>query len=211
LQGTYVQEKTERPIFERRFGSMKVLPTPLPDIRIFLPKRIADARGYFAEWYNARDFAAVGLDCRFVQDNLSLSKTSGTLRGLHFQTPPHAQDKLVGVLQGAIFDVAVDIRLGSPTYGQHVATELSAELGNQLFVPKGFAHGFCTLKPDTLVVYKVTDFYDLESDAGIAWNDPQIAIAWPMEGEPAQISGRDSRLPRLAEIGSSPFLYEGSQ
>jgi dTDP-4-dehydrorhamnose 3,5-epimerase len=178
---------------------------------ILLPTRVADARGYFAEWYNARDLAAVGLDCRFVQDNLSLSKAEGTLRGLHFQAPPHAQDKLVGVLCGAIFDVAVDIRRGSPTYGRHVAVELSAELGNQMFVPKGFAHGFCTLKPDTLVAYKVTDFYDLTSDAGIAWDDPDIAIPWPIAGAPAQMSDRDRRLPRLAQIGSSPFLYEGTR
>jgi dTDP-4-dehydrorhamnose 3,5-epimerase len=189
---------------------MKVLQTALPDIRIFVPKRIGDTRGYFAEWYSARDLAAAGVDCRFVQDNLSLSRAPGTLRGLHFQTPPHAQDKLIGVLQGAIFDVAVDIRRGSPTYGRHVAAELSAELGNQMFVPRGFAHGFCTLKPDTLVAYKVTDFYYLESDAGIAWNDPDIAIPWPIDGLPTQISDRDSRLPRLAEIGSSPFAYTGS-
>jgi len=189
---------------------MKVVETVLPDIRIFIPKRVGDARGYFAEWYNARDLGAAGVDCRFVQDNLSFSRAPGTLRGLHFQTPPHAQDKLIGVLQGAIFDVAVDIRRGSPTYGRHVAAELSAELGNQIFVPKGFAHGFCTLKPDTLVAYKVTDFYYLESDAGIAWNDPDIAIHWPIDGLPTQISDRDSRLPRLAEIGSSPFTYTGS-
>ncbi|HZT18046.1 MAG TPA: dTDP-4-dehydrorhamnose 3,5-epimerase, partial [Dongiaceae bacterium] len=124
---------------------MKVTSTRLAEIKIYQPRRFGDSRGYFTEWYNARDFAAAGLDCTFVQDNLSLSATPGTLRGLHFQKPPHAQGKLVGVLRGAIFDVAVDIRRNSPTYGQHVGVELSAELGNQLYVPPGFAHGFCTL------------------------------------------------------------------
>jgi len=190
---------------------MKVIPTALPELKVYVPKRFGDPRGYFTEWYNARTLAEAGLDCRFVQDNLSLSRTPSTLRGLHFQTPPHAQGKLIGVLQGAIFDVAVDIRRGSPTYGRHVGVELSAELGNQLFVPKGFAHGFCTLAPDTLVAYKVTDYYDQASDAGIAWNDPDLAIAWPFGGEPAVISERDSRLPRLAELGPSPFTFDGQR
>ena len=157
-----------------------------------------------------RTFAAAGLDRHFVQDNISLSSTPGTIRGLHFQKPPHAQGKLIGVLRGAILDVVVDIRQGSPSYGQHVAVEISAERGNQLFVPEGFAHGLWTLEPDTMVSYKVTDFYDAATDAGIAWNDPDLAIAWPGE-TPGQISVRDSRLPRLAELGESPFKYDGGR
>ena len=189
---------------------MKVISTALPDIRVYEPSRFGDGRGYFCEWYNSRTFAAAGLDRHFVQDNISLSSMPGTIRGLHFQKPPHAQGKLIGVLRGAILDVVVDIRQGSPSYGQHVAVEISAERGNQLFVPEGFAHGLWTLEPDTMVSYKVTDFYDAATDAGIAWNDPDLAIAWPGE-TPGQISVRDSRLPRLAELGESPFLYEGSR
>jgi dTDP-4-dehydrorhamnose 3,5-epimerase len=190
---------------------MKVIATTLPEIRIYVPRRLGDARGYFTEWYNSRSFAAAGLEQRFVQDNLSMSSLPGTLRGLHFQKPPHAQGKLVGVLRGAIFDVAVDIRRGSPSYGRHVAVELSAELGNQLYIPPGFAHGFCTLQPETLVAYKVTDFYDQEADAGIAWDDPDLAIAWPFDGPPALLSERDGRLPRLAELGTPPFDYEAAR
>ena len=190
--------------------SMKVTATALPDVKIYQPKRFGDARGYFSEWYNARNFAAAGLDQLFVQDNLAFSAAVGTLRGLHYQKPPHAQGKLVGVLQGAVFDVALDIRQGSPTYGQHVSVELSAELGNQIFVPPGFAHGYCTTRPDTLVAYKVTDFYHPETEGGLLWNDPDLAIAWPVDGAP-QLAERDARLPRLAELGPSPFAYEGSR
>jgi dTDP-4-dehydrorhamnose 3,5-epimerase len=196
---------------DRQEHGMNIIATALPDVRIYQPKRLGDARGYFCEWYNERAMAAAGLDCRFVQDNMSFSSTPGTLRGLHFQRPPHAQGKLVGVLRGAILDVAVDLRRGSPTFGRHVAVELSAELGNQLFIPVGFAHGLWTLTPDTLVSYKVTDFFDAECDAGVAWNDPDLAVAWPASGPPAVLSDRDSRLPKLAALGATPFVYEGSR
>jgi len=198
------------PANERQDERMKVTATALPDVKTYEPKRHGDSRGYFCEWYNAREFAAAGLGCRFVQDNLSLSRAAGTLRGLHFQKPPHAQGKLVGVLRGAILDVAVDLRCGSPTYGQHVGVELSAERGNQLFVPVGFAHGFWTLEPDTLVSYKVTDFYDAGCDAGVAWNDPDLNVAWP-GAAPAVISDRDGRLPPMSALGGSPFAYEGGR
>ena len=190
---------------------MKVISTALPDIRVYEPKRFGDVRGYFTEWYNSRTFADAGLDCQFVQDNLAFSAAVGTLRGLHFQKPPYAQGKLIGVLRGAVFDVALDIRRGSPTYGQHVGVELTEELGNQLFVPPGFAHGYCTIRPETLVVYKVTEFWKRESEGGVAWDDPDLAIAWPLAGTPPQIVDRDAGLPRLAELGESPFKYEGGR
>lgn len=187
---------------------MKVIATALPEIKVYLPKRLADQRGYFCEWYNARDMAQVGLDRAFLQDNISLSNDVGTVRGLHFQRPPHAQAKLVGVLAGAALDVVVDIRKGSPSFGRHVAIELSAERGNQIFVPEGFAHGFCTLQPGTVVSYKVTAYYDAEADAGIAWDDPDLAVAWPSLANAASLSARDRRLPRLAELSPAPFAYE---
>jgi dTDP-4-dehydrorhamnose 3,5-epimerase len=187
---------------------MKVIATALPEIKVYLPKRLADARGYFCEWYNGRDLARAGLDRAFLQDNVSLSSEAGTVRGLHFQRPPHAQAKLVGVLAGAALDVVVDIRKGSPRFGRHVAVELSAERGNQIFVPEGFAHGFCTLLPGTLLSYKVTAHYDAETDAGIAWDDPDLAIAWPALAKASSLSARDRRLPHLAELNPAPFVYE---
>jgi len=190
---------------------MKVIATALPEIKVYLPKRLADARGYFCEWYNARDLAGAGLDRSFLQDNVSLSHEVGTIRGLHFQRPPHAQAKLVGVLTGAALDVVVDIRKGSPSFGRHVTVELSAERGNQVFVPEGFAHGFCTLQPGTLVAYKVTAYFDAEADAGIAWNDPALAIAWPTLANASSLSARDRRLPRLAELNPAPFAYESGR
>ena len=188
---------------------MKVIATALAEVKVYVPRRHVDARGYFSEWYNARDLAEVGLHRQFLQDNIALSREAGTVRGLHFQTPPHAQGKLVGVLRGAAFDVVVDIRGGSPTFGRHVTIELSAELGNQVFVPEGFAHGICNLVADTLVGYKVTDFFDAGCDAGIAWDDPALAIAWPVEAGQARLSERDGRLPKLATLDPPPFRYEG--
>ena len=190
---------------------MNVITTALPEIKIYMPKRVADGRGYFCEWYNARDLAEAGLDRRFLQDNVSLSHEAGTIRGMHFQNPPHAQAKLVGVLAGIALDVIVDIRKGSPSFGRHVAVELSAERGNQVFVPEGFAHGFCTLKPDTLVSYKVTAYYDAGADAGIAWDDPYLAIAWPVLANAASLSARDRRLPRLSQLDPPPFVYESGR
>jgi dTDP-4-dehydrorhamnose 3,5-epimerase len=143
-------------------------------------RRHGDARGWFTETYNRDTFAALGIECTFVQDNHSLSAAPFTLRGLHFQIPPHGQDKLVRCIQGRIFDIAVDIRRGSPTYGQWVGAELSAENGHQLFIPIGFAHGFLTLEPDCQVTYKCSDTYAPAHDGGIRWDDPAIGIDWPL-------------------------------
>jgi dTDP-4-dehydrorhamnose 3,5-epimerase len=190
---------------------MRVIATALAEVKVYLPKRHVDARGYFSEWYNARDLAEVGLHRQFLQDNIALSREVGTIRGLHFQSPPHAQAKLVGVLRGAALDVAVDIRHGSPTFGQHVSVELTAESGNQLFIPEGYAHGICNLVPDTLVGYKVTAYFDAGSDRGIAWDDPDLAIAWPFEASKVKLSDRDRHLPKLAELEPPPFRYEGQR
>jgi dTDP-4-dehydrorhamnose 3,5-epimerase len=168
-------------------------------------RRFGDHRGFFLETYSQRDFAALGLADVFVQDNHSLSAVAGTVRGLHFQLPPRAQAKLVRVLRGAILDVAVDIRRASPTYGQHVAVELSAENALQLYVPVGFAHGFCTLQPDTEVAYKVTDTYAPDCDRGIAWNDPDLALPWPFDAAAVQLSDKDRRAPRLRDL---PAAFE---
>ena len=171
-------------------------------------RRFEDDRGWFTETFNQRSFRDLGVDVSFCQDNHSLSRPAGTLRGLHFQTPPHGQAKLVRCIRGSIWDVAVDVRRGSPTYGQWTAATLSAENGDQLFVPVGFLHGFVTLEPDTEVTYKVSDFYAPECDGGIAWNDPDLALPWPLpEGGPV-LSPKDGRLPRLAEF-DSPFAYDG--
>jgi dTDP-4-dehydrorhamnose 3,5-epimerase len=188
---------------------MKVIATALAEVKVYQPKRHGDARGYFSEWYNARDLAASGLERQFVQDNIAFSESAFTVRGLHFQAPPHAQGKLVGVLRGAALDVVVDIRAGSPSFGRHVAVELSAVEGNQIFVPEGFAHGICNLVPDTLVAYKVTDYFDAACDAGIAWDDPDLGIDWPVEAARAILSERDLRLPRLSALDPVPFRYEG--
>jgi dTDP-4-dehydrorhamnose 3,5-epimerase len=190
---------------------MNVMATALPEIKVYIPKRVTDGRGYFCEWYNARDLSEAGLDRAFLQDNVSLSKEAGTIRGMHFQNPPHAQAKLVGVLAGVALDVIVDIRKGSPSFGRHVTVELSAERGNQVFVPEGFAHGFCTLRPDTLVGYKVTAYYDAKADAGIAWDDPDLAIDWPASANASSLSARDRGLPRLAALDPPPFVYEGGR
>lgn len=172
------------------------------------PSRREDGRGYFAETFRADRFAdAVGA-AAFVQDNESLSAKAGTVRGLHFQSDPFAQGKLVRCTAGALLDVAVDIRRGSPGYGRWVAVELSARGGEQLWVPPGFAHGFCTLEPDTVITYKVTAYYDQASDMGVAWDDPAIGIAWPAIADPATLSPKDRAQPRLADLPPY-FAYEG--
>lgn len=176
---------------------MQVTPTSLPDVRLIVPKRFGDARGYFAETWSERTFAGQGLERRWVQDNQSLSATPGTVRGLHYQLEPYAQTKLVRVLRGRILDVAVDIRRDSPTFGRHVAVELSADGLEQLFVPVGFAHGFCTLEPDTVVAYKVDAFYSHECERAILWNDPALGIAWPGVAG-SVISDKDAVAPPLA-------------
>jgi dTDP-4-dehydrorhamnose 3,5-epimerase len=184
---------------------MQVIETALPEVLIVVPERIADPRGFFSEVWNARDFSAAGVDAVFVQDNHASSMIKGTLRGLHYQTPPAAQGKLVRVSRGAICDVAVDIRRGSPTFGRHAKAILSADNWRQIWVPPGFAHGYCTLEADTEVQYKVTDFYSPRHDRGIRWNDPVLMIEWPVPTGDAFVSERDQRLPLLAE---QPDLFE---
>jgi dTDP-4-dehydrorhamnose 3,5-epimerase len=183
---------------------MVVTELELPGVKLIVPKRHDDDRGFFSETYSQSAFAAAGIADAFVQDNHSRSRAPGTLRGLHFQSPPHAQGKLVRVSCGRILDVAVDIRRGSPAFGRHVAVELSADNWHQLWVPAGFAHGYVTIEPDTEVQYKVTSPYAPSHDAGIAWDDPALAIAWPVT-TPA-LSPKDQRLPRLTQI-VSPFVY----
>ena len=150
----------------------------------------------------------LGITCRFVQDNQSGSKRAGTLRGLHFQVPPVAQAKLVSVVRGRILDVAVDVRRGSATFGKHIATELSAESGLQVYVPIGFAHGFVTLEDDVVVMYKASDYYSPAHEGGISWNDPDISVPWPFRDTDITISDKDRRLPLLKEF-ASPFAYDG--
>ena len=176
----------------------------IPAVKVLMPKRYGDRRGFFSEVYNKKTLLARGIDIDFVQDNHSLSADKGTMRGLHFQTPPFAQDKLVRVVRGAVFDVAVDLRRSSPTYGEHVSVVLSADALNQVLVPTGFAHGFMTLEPDTEVVYKVSDYYAPEHDRGILWNDPALGIGWPEPEAAVILSEKDRRQPRLAEM-ISPF------
>ena len=184
------------------WGRMPVQITSLaiPDVRLVVPNRFGDARGFFSETYSRRDFAAGGIADEFVQDNHSRSASTGTVRGLHYQLPPFAQGKLIRVLKGSILDVAVDIRRGSPSFGDHVAVTLTAEAGNQLYVPAGFAHGFCTLEPDTEVAYKVTDYYSREHDRGVRWDDPALGIAWPVDARAAVLSAKDAVLPRLDAV-----------
>jgi dTDP-4-dehydrorhamnose 3,5-epimerase len=177
-------------------------------VKLIRPRRIGDDRGWFSETWNARALVALGVDERFVQDNHSLSRAPGVLRGLHFQTPPHAQAKLVRCVRGLIWDVAVDLRRGSPTFGRWVGADLSPQNGCQLFIPVGFAHGFLTLEPDTEVEYKVTDYYAPACDGGLIWNDPTLAIGWPLGQEHPTLSPKDTRLPRLEDF-ESPFDYDG--
>jgi dTDP-4-dehydrorhamnose 3,5-epimerase len=181
-------------------SSLSVETTAIPDVKIITPKKFGDHRGFFSEVYNRATFAEAGIALDFVQDNQSLSAQVGTLRGLHFQSAPFAQDKLVRVTRGKILDVAVDIRKGSPTFGQHVAVELSAENWRQLLVPIGFAHGFVTLEPDTEVMYKVTNIYSAANDHGLAWDDPDLGIAWPIPAEGVTLSDKDRKHPRLRDL-----------
>lgn len=177
----------------------EIRPTALEGVLEIVPARFGDARGFFSETYNATRLAEAGIDLNFVQDNHSLSARRGVLRGLHYQLSPRAQDKLVRVVRGAIFDVAVDIRLGSPTFAQWVGVELSVEKWNQLLVPKGFAHGFVTLTENTEVVYKVTDYYSPEHDRSIRYDDPDIAIDWPIAAGDLLLSDKDLGAARLSE------------
>ena len=175
------------------------------EILLIIPNRLDDQRGFFAETYNHQRYSEMGIDVEFVQDNHSLSRDAGTLRGLHFQAPPHAQGKLVRCGRGVIFDVTVDIRRGSQTYGQWVGHELSAENGYQLYVPMGFAHGFVTLEPDSEIVYKCSGYYAPETEGGLRWNDPDIGIDWPLQGNPI-LSEKDALAPLLKD-SESPFIF----
>ena len=179
---------------------LSVEETAIPAVKIVTPKKFGDHRGFFSETWSRKAFSDAGLDLDFVQDNQSLSAPVGSLRGLHFQSPPFAQDKLVRVTRGRILDVAVDIRASSPTFGKHVAVELSAENWKQLLVPAGFAHGFVTLEPDTEVLYKVTAPYAPQNDHGLAFDDPALGIDWRLPLSELTLSDKDRKHPRLAEM-----------
>jgi dTDP-4-dehydrorhamnose 3,5-epimerase len=178
---------------------LEARPLELSELIELTPRRFGDERGFFSEVWNHARFAEAGIPTQFVQDNVSLSRTKGVLRGLHFQTPPAAQAKLVRVSRGSIFDVGVDIRRSSPTFGRWAGVVLSAEKWNQLYVPEGFAHGFVTLEDDTEVTYKVSTPYSPEHDRSIRFDDPTIGIDWPLDGEPT-LSGKDAAAPLLADI-----------
>jgi dTDP-4-dehydrorhamnose 3,5-epimerase len=171
----------------------------IPDVRLVTPPRFLDPRGFFSETWNQERFAAAGIPGPFIQDNHARSSERGVLRGLHLQIGPNAQGKLVRVVRGAIWDVAVDVRHGSPTFGRHVGAVLSAENWQQLWVPAGFLHGYCTLEPETEVIYKVTAPYDKAAERGVIWNDPTLAVPWPIPADQAILSDKDRLLPRLAD------------
>lgn len=182
---------------------MQLIKTPLQGLCVLTPQRYGDDRGFFAETWSARKMADLGFTHEWVQDNHSVSAATGTLRGLHFQSPPYAQNKLVRCGRGALWDVAVDIRRGSPTYGQWYGTELSAENGIQMLVPEGFAHGFVTLEPDTEVIYKCSGFYAPDCEGSVAWDS--VGISWPISQNPV-LSDKDARAPTLAQL-ESPFEW----
>ncbi len=184
---------------------MQIEPTELPDVIVLTPRRFGDDRGWFTETWNAGTMAKAGLDLPWVQDNHSMSAVVGTVRGLHFQAPPHAQDKLVRCSRGAILDVAVDVRVGSPHFGRWVGVELTPENGRQLLVPKGFLHGFVTRAPMTEVQYKCTDVYAPDCDGAVRWNDPDIGIDWGLAGAPV-LSAKDQAAPLLRDF-KSPFVW----
>lgn len=187
----------------RQTEGLTAAPLSLDGVLLLVPKRFSDERGYFVETYSRQLFWKMGIEGEFVQDNQSFSARLGTIRGLHFQVPPFAQAKLVRVIRGAIFDVAVDLRKGSPSFGRWCAATLTAKGGEQLYIPQGYAHGFCTIEPDTEVAYKVDGYYAPRCEAGVVWNDPDIGISWPIS-EAAVLSGRDRALPRLRDV-ASPF------
>jgi dTDP-4-dehydrorhamnose 3,5-epimerase len=180
--------------------ALQVKSTAIAEVKEIAPVRHRDRRGFFSEIFRDDSLREHGIDVAFVQENQSLSVDRGVVRGLHFQAPPMAQAKLVRVGAGAILDVAVDIRRGSPTWGRHVAIVLSAAAGNQLFVPEGFAHGFCTLEPNTEVIYKVSRYYSREHDYGLAWNDPALGIDWRVAEDATILSDKDRHQPTLADL-----------
>lgn len=179
---------------------MDIEPLAIPEVKLIRPKRFGDSRGFFSEVYSRSALAKAGIAMEFVQDNHSRSENKGTIRGLHFQSAPFAQDKLVRVTRGSIWDVAVDLRRGSPTFGKFVGAVISAENWTQILVPIGFAHGFCTLEADTEVLYKVSNVYAPANDGGVLWNDPDIGIDWPLDGAPPVLSDKDGKLPKLRDL-----------
>jgi dTDP-4-dehydrorhamnose 3,5-epimerase len=186
---------------------MRVVETEIPEVKLIKPVRHIDSRGFFSEVFREDALQEYGICVHFMQDNHSLSATKGVIRGLHFQTPPFAQAKLLRVTSGSVFDVAVDIRWGSPTFGRHIAALLSASEWNQIFVPEGFAHGYCTLEPDTEVLYKVSAYYSPEHDRGLLWCDPALGIDWPVSADQALISDKDRKHPPLSRLERF-FQYE---
>jgi dTDP-4-dehydrorhamnose 3,5-epimerase len=176
----------------------------IPGVILIRVRKFADSRGHFLETFRKSDFADFGISCDFVQDNQAFSAQPGTIRGLHLQVPPHAQAKLVRVLHGAIYDAAVDLRRGSPTYGKWCGARLTADGGEQIFVPRGFAHGYCTLEPDTIVAYKVDAYYAPQSEVGFIWNDPEIGIDWTIPAARVLVSEKDSELASLNSF-ETPF------
>jgi dTDP-4-dehydrorhamnose 3,5-epimerase len=184
---------------------VRIEDTEIAGLKVITPTKHGDQRGFFSEVYNRREFEKAGLDLQFVQDNHSFSAEVGTIRGLHFQSPPFAQDKLVRVARGRALDVAVDLRRSSKTFGRHFAVELSRENWRQLLVPIGFAHGFCTLEPDTEVLYKVTNYYSGANDLGLAYDDPALGVDWRLDLARATLSDKDRRQPRLADL---PFVFD---
>lgn len=180
-------------------ASWRIERLAIPEVLLITPPRFSDDRGFFSETFSAPRLAEAGIDQPFVQDNHSLSRPRGVVRGLHCQLAPRAQGKLVRCVRGAIWDVAVDVRRGSPGFGRHVAAVLSADNWQQLWVPPGFLHGFCTIEPDTEVAYKVTELYDRGCERGVIWNDPDLALPWPVAEDEAVLSDKDLVLPRLAE------------
>ena len=191
----------------REDSVVEIRPLNIAEVKLVVPKIHRDARGFLSETYSRRALDAAGLVAEFVQENHSLSVDAGTLRGLHFQTPPHAQGKLVRVTRGSVYDVAVDIRVGSPTFGQHVGAVLSAENWTQMWIPTGFAHGFCTLEPNTEVIYKVTDYYAPECDRGLKWNDAALGIEWPVDDDKVRLSDKDRGHPALKDMAPA-FSFE---
>ncbi len=183
---------------------MKIVETEIPDVKLISPIRFGDERGWFEEIYRQDILAAAGIRDVFVQDNVSFSISRGTIRGLHFQAPPSAQAKLVRVLVGSALDVAVDLRLSSTTYGRHVSVEIDAKSGRMVYIPSGFAHGFCTLEPNTLLTYKVSAPYDSKRDRSLAWNDPALGIEWPVVASDAILSAKDRAAPELVKL-ENPF------